>query len=129
MRSFLAIPLVSLAATGVIVACSAAGGRQEGAKMTDQAAIANLDYATRQQPPGLGGGTRGANVPAFWIRTGYRVERVTTLPNARFLEFDDRGRLLVSRPDKGEIALLARQADGTYGAAKTLVTNMPSVHG
>ena len=39
----------------------------------------------------------------FTVRAGYEVSVAATLPDARFLEFDDTGTLYVSRPDRGDI--------------------------
>jgi hypothetical protein len=52
-------------------------------------------------------GVRGPGVPEFWVRPGYRVDLVAeNLGNARFMEFDDKGTLYLSRPQRGDILAL-----------------------
>ena len=74
-------------------------------------------------------GVRGDGVPAFWVRPGYRVDLVAEgITNARFLEFDNRGTLYVSRPLEGDI--LALRLQGTrYRVINRFVKGYPTVHG
>jgi glucose/arabinose dehydrogenase len=77
-----------------------------------------------------GEGIRGANVPEFQVRPGYRVTLVAEgIRGARFLEFDDRGTLFVSQPRQGTIhALRDEDGDGTYETSRQFVTATPGVH-
>lgn len=71
----------------------------------------------------------GANVPAFWVRPGFRVDLVAeNLGNARFMEFGTNGDLYLARPERGDI-LTMRLKDGKYTQAATYVSGKPSVHG
>jgi glucose/arabinose dehydrogenase len=75
---------------------------------------------------------RTPEVPAgVTVRKGYTLSvAVDKIPNARFLEFDDKGTLFVSRPDKGDIiALTAPDAAGVYRTRATFVSKLSSVHG
>jgi len=74
-------------------------------------------------------GVRGPGVPEFWVRPGYRVDLVAdNLGNARFMEFDDKGTLYLSRPLQGDILALRLQGNG-YRVINTFVKGYPSVHG
>ncbi|GIV19305.1 MAG: L-sorbosone dehydrogenase [Armatimonadota bacterium] len=74
-------------------------------------------------------GVRGAGVPAFWVRPGYRVDLVAEgIENCRFVEFDDKGTLYLSRPQKGDILALRRRGD-RYEVVNTFVSGYPTVHG
>ena len=74
-------------------------------------------------------GPRGANVPSFWVRPGYRVTLVAEgVDNARFLEQDDKGNFYVSRPDKGDILVLRTESESLKQVA-TFVTGRNRVHG
>ena len=71
----------------------------------------------------------GPDVPAFWVRPGYRVTLVAKdLGNARFMAFDPKGDLFLSRPDKGDILRLVKKGDG-YAVANTFVSGYRQVHG
>src|SRR6266576_3218442 len=71
-----------------------------------------------------GGGERGPNVPDFWIRPGYRVTLVADkLPEARFMEFDDKGTLYLSQPGAGSITTLVdKNKDGIYEILGKFIT-------
>ncbi len=86
--------------------------------------------AALPQTPG-GVDTIKPDVEQFIVRTGYRVSvAVNELPAARFLEFDDKGTLYVSRPDRGDIiALRDTDADGVYETRADFITGKQSVHG
>lgn len=72
---------------------------------------------------------RGADVPEFWVRPGYRVELVAdNIDNARFIEFDDKGTLYLSRPKRGDILAL-RLRNGRYQVVNTFVSGYPTVQG
>lgn len=72
----------------------------------------------------------GEGTPPFWVRPGYKVTTVADkLVNARFMQFDDKGNLFLSRPNKGDILVLRRDKDGNYKVASTFVTGHRSVHG
>jgi glucose/arabinose dehydrogenase len=65
----------------------------------------------------------------FQVREGYRVSVAASLPDARFLEFDDKGTLYVSRPDRGDIiAMRDKDADGVFEDRAEFVTGHTSVH-
>jgi len=98
-------------------------------------AACQLAVHTEPQRPASGAasaapqGKRGPGVPAFWVRPGYRVDLVAeNLADARFLEFDDRGTLYLSRPGSGDILAL-RQRGGRWAVANTFVSGRPTVHG
>jgi glucose/arabinose dehydrogenase len=78
-----------------------------------------------------GGGERGPNVPDFWIRPGYRVTLAADkLPEARFMEFDDKGTLYLSQPGAGSITtLIDKDKDGTYEILGKFITNKKTAHG
>jgi glucose/arabinose dehydrogenase len=65
------------------------------------------------------------------VREGYQVTpAISDLPGARFMEFDDKGTLYVSRPDSGDIvAFRSPKNDGKYEKVGTFVAGKPSVHG
>jgi glucose/arabinose dehydrogenase len=74
-------------------------------------------------------GVRGAGVPAFWVRPGYRVDLVAEgIEDCRFVEFDDKGTLYLSRPQKGDILALRKRGD-RYEVVNTFVSGYPTVHG
>jgi glucose/arabinose dehydrogenase len=74
-------------------------------------------------------GVRGQGVPEFWVRPGYRVDLVAeNLGNARFMEFDDKGTLYLSRPQRGDILAL-RLRGNRYEVVNTFVEGYPTVHG
>lgn len=80
------------------------------------------------------GGGAGAATPDpadFVVREGYEVAVASAdLPGARFLEFDDRGRLYVSLPQPGSIRVLHDpDGDGRFEALADFVTGRPSAHG
>src|SRR5438046_10463985 len=89
----------------------------------------SLCSLTFAQTPSRGGGERGANVPDFWIRPGYRVTLAADkLPEARFMEFDDKGTLYLSQPGAGSITTLDEK-DGVYQIKAKFITNKKTVHG
>lgn len=66
----------------------------------------------------------------FTVRAGYEVTVAATLPDTRFLEFDDKGTLYVSRPDRGDIvALRDEDADGVFEKRGDFITGHVTVHG
>ena len=73
----------------------------------------------------------GPGVPPFWVRPGYTVTvAAENLPEARFLEVDDRGTLYLSMPGKGKIlALSDPDGDGVYDKRTEFVTGQDSCHG
>lgn len=75
-------------------------------------------------PCALGQGPEG-----FYVREGYEVTvAVPDLSGARFMEFDDRGRLFVSRPGPGDITVLAPDGE-TWSERGAFVSGRRSVHG
>jgi glucose/arabinose dehydrogenase len=77
-------------------------------------------------------GKVGPGVPAFAVRPGYQVTLAAEgLGESRFLEFDDKGTLYVSQPDKkkGITALRDNNGDGVYETQTAYVTNYQSAHG
>lgn len=75
------------------------------------------------------GGRLGPGVPPFWVRPGFALEVVAdNLEEARFMQFDDRGNLYLSRPNHGDILILKKQGD-RYVNSGTFVTGYRSVHG
>jgi glucose/arabinose dehydrogenase len=84
---------------------------------------------TFAQQPARGGGQRGPNVPDFSIRPGYRVTLAADkLPEARFLEFDDKGTLYLSQPGAGSITTLTEK-DGLYAIKNKFISNKKTAHG
>ncbi len=81
-----------------------------------------------QPPANTGTGLKGEGVPAFWVRPGFRVDLVAKVPNARFLEVDDKGDLFVTRPEYGDI-LTMREKNGKWEQVGTFVSGHPTVHG
>lgn len=71
------------------------------------------------------------NALGFGVRPGYEVTvAVPELDGARFLEFDDKGTLYVSRPGKGDIvAFRDADADGTFEKLNTFIDKHSTVHG
>jgi glucose/arabinose dehydrogenase len=71
------------------------------------------------------------DVPAFWVRPGYKVTLAAKdLAESRFMVFDDRGTLYVSQPGPGAIvALRDTDNDGMYETSTPFVTGMKTVHG
>ncbi len=81
------------------------------------AALAFPGAATGQPPDG------------FYVRQGYEVSvAVPDLDGARFMEFDDRGRLCVSRPAAGEIDIFSPNGD-SWTPAGAFVKGRARVHG
>jgi glucose/arabinose dehydrogenase len=78
-----------------------------------------------------GSGERGPNVPAFWVRGGYRVTLAAEkLPQSRFMEFGDNGALYVSHPGPGSITtLFDKDNDGVYETSANYITNKKTIHG
>lgn len=75
-------------------------------------------------------GELGPDVPAFWIRPGYKVTLVARdIRNARFLEFDDKGTLFVSRPNQKDILAFRPAADGKYEKQNAFITDKQTAHG
>ncbi len=74
-------------------------------------------------------GARAEGLPEMWVRPGYQVTRVAAdLKNARFMEFDDKGRLYLSRPTIGDILVMTW--DGKqFNELGILLTGKKSVHG
>jgi len=71
------------------------------------------------------------DVEHFTVRAGYKVSvAVADLPGARFMEFDDKGTLYVSRPTNGDvISLRDADKDGVYETRADFITGKQSVHG
>lgn len=74
---------------------------------------------------------RGEDIPPFQVRPGYRVElAVDTIDNARFMLFDEKGVLYVSRPQKGDIlSLRDNDGDGHFEERETFVKDYKTAHG
>jgi glucose/arabinose dehydrogenase len=74
--------------------------------------------------------TASSEVSQFTVRPGYEVSvAVQHLPGARMMEFDVRGTLHVSRPQRGDIlSLRDADGDGVYETRQTFVSGFPSVH-
>jgi glucose/arabinose dehydrogenase len=81
----------------------------------------------------MGGGDvpLAPEVALFEVRAGYRVTLAAdAVANARFMEFDDAGRLYVSRPALGDVVVLSdADGDGYYEGRATFVAEMNSIHG
>lgn len=69
------------------------------------------------------------NSLGFWVRPGYKVDRVASeLGNARFMEFGPGGVLYLSRPGNGDILTL-KASGGKYSVIETFVSGYRTVHG
>lgn len=72
----------------------------------------------------------GEEVPGILLPEGFRmVFFAKDLPNARVIEFDPGGRMLVSQTKSGKITLLENGEDGIAGARKTLLEGLRNPHG
>jgi glucose/arabinose dehydrogenase len=92
------------------------------------ASAVTLSTAIRAEAP-VQQGERGPNVPAFWVRPGYKVTVVTeAIDKLRFLAFDDKGNLYVSRPERGDILTLRKRGE-TYDTVAPFIEGKPTVHG
>lgn len=70
-----------------------------------------------------------AEVPDFTVREGFKVTRAADVENARFLQLDDRGTLLVSQPDRGTVtALRDEDGDGAFEKRAIFLDNNKGVH-
>ncbi len=92
-------------------------------------AVADAELAAAGQPKGGPHGETGPGAPPFWVRPGFRVDLVARVENARFMAFGTKGRLYLSRPDKGDVLTLERAPDGRYRLVGPFVSGYPSVHG
>lgn len=73
-------------------------------------------------------GELGPGVPPFWVRPGFKVSTaIKGVPGVRFLAFDDRGILYVSRPDEGDVIAFQANQDGSYGQLGVFVSHRPKV--
>lgn len=74
-------------------------------------------------------GTLGPGCPDFWVRPGFRVDLVAdNLGEGRFMTFDDKGLLYLSKPGEGKIITL-KWNGSRYEKLADFVTKHPSVHG
>lgn len=75
--------------------------------------------------------------PAFWVRPGFKVTLVAKdLGDPRFMCFDDKGTLYLSRPNKkaakgkaSDVITLALQSDGTYKIKNIFVDDLDLAQG
>lgn len=76
-------------------------------------------------------GETGPDVPAFWVRPGYRVTLAAqNYGESRFLERLPDGTILVSQPSAGTLtALRDTDNDGVYEAKSVLLRGYPKLHG
>lgn len=98
-----------------------------GVSLTTGSVLAQTPTATAEGRSGV----EAPEIAEFWVRPGYELSvAVAKHPKARFLEFDDRGTLFVSRPDPGDItAFFDDDGDGVYERSATYVSGRPSLHG
>jgi glucose/arabinose dehydrogenase len=82
--------------------------------------------ATKKAPTAQG--TKGEGVPDFYIRPGFHVDLVASIPGARFLEIDDRGDLFCSEPNRGLIATF-REKNGKWERVGNFIEGHPGAHG
>lgn len=104
-------------------------------KLVIPAVCAALSAAPAQPPEGTPA-PQAATQPPPWdlglkVRAGYEVSLAADkLGEARFMEFDDRGTLYVSRPGKRDVlALRDADGDGVYETRSTFATGLTLVHG
>ena len=75
-------------------------------------------------------GDNGPGVPGFFDKPGYKVTlAIDSIPEARFLQFDNFGNLYVSAPRRGTITSYKLQPDGTYKRIAVVVSRKPTVQG
>jgi glucose/arabinose dehydrogenase len=126
--SALFAPSISHAAPAKAAPAKAAPAKAAPAKAAPASGFAvspDLDL----EPKYPKSGERGADVPEFVVRPGYRVSLVARdLDEARFLEIDDKGTLYVSQPGRGSIVTL-RLKNGVYEKLGTFISDKKSVHG
>lgn len=74
-------------------------------------------------------GTLGPGVPTgFWVRPDFKVTvAVPQLANARFMAFDDKGTLYVSRPDYGDVVTFKPNGDSAYAEGPTFIADRHQV--
>ncbi len=108
-----------LGAGGLLVACSRDAASQNAMTVPKQ---------DGQPTASMGVGMRGDGVPAFWVRPGYKVTLAGTAPEARFMVFDDKGVLYLSRPNHGDI-MSFRYKDGKLTPLSTFVSGYRTAHG
>lgn len=89
--------------------------------------VLNSAHAASEKPRAAADET----IAKFTVRDGYEVTvAVDELDEARFMAFDDRGTLYVSRPQHGDVvALTDADADGVYEKRATFVSGKKLVHG
>ncbi len=101
-------------------------------KEANNALMENAQVQKAEQMPMLQKkGSKGEGVPDFTVRAGYRVTLASpNLGEARFMEWDDKGTLFVSQPNKGKIiALTDKNNDGVYDAPTDFIEGKNSAHG
>ncbi|MEX2217810.1 MAG: hypothetical protein WD749_03540 [Phycisphaerales bacterium] len=93
--------------------------------------VAGIARAQPPEAPVTGAPAAPAAPDGYIVREGYRVEvMIERLPGARFLEFDDRGTLYVSRPGQGDIvAFRQEEPGGPWKRLGTFITGKRQVHG
>lgn len=116
-----------LCAVGFAAACS------HESPVRAQTAPLNTPTITDAPPvpyvPSGAKGQVGADVPAFWVRPGYRVTLAAAdFGESRFMVFDDKGTLYVSQPGPGRIVALKKDGD-RFVKLGDFITGKRSVHG
>ncbi len=104
---------------------------QDDTKAANDALMQNAAVQKVEQVPNIKKGSVGEGVPNFTVRAGYRVTLASPdLGEARFMEWDDKGTLFVSQPNRGKIiALTDKNKDGVYDAPTDFITDKNSAHG
>jgi glucose/arabinose dehydrogenase len=87
--------------------------------LTHSALAADIPHSSAPPYPPISAaeatGTFGNNVPAFHVLAGFELAAASaTLPECRFLQFDNFGTLYISGPRHGTITSFKLQPDGTY---------------
>ncbi len=93
------------------------------------AALDTSPFLMQASHPNSPMGEKGAGVPDFWVRPGFKVTLVAKdLGNARFMCFDSNGTLYLSRPNEGDI-IMFRKKDGEFVQSGTFVQDLSKPHG
>ncbi len=77
---------------------------------------------------GASGALAGPDPSEFVVRVGWEVTHLADLSGARFMAFDDRGHLYVSRPGEGDVRAYRPDGDG-YVELGAFVEDKRTVHG
>lgn len=120
-------------ALAAVLACSCGPDREmhAQAQTTGSASAAvTIESTANQAADGAQVGDHyQTTAPNFWVRPGFKVTQVASgLGNARFMEFDDKGTLYLSRPEAGDVITL-KLGEGQYHVQSTYISGLSRVQG